>query len=468
MTTSPEPRPSLRAAALSGLIFIALFLVAALPLILSDPSGGRADWDERTFHVPSIEKFSREWPAFDFSDYPSAMTPGYHLALAFVHRFVSSDITTLRLFGSLFTVGLVGTLGAALGARLGVRPALPLCLPLVASLYVYSAGVWLLPDNAAWWGVAVMLLLGFRGRVDWLTYVAGAIALAALVFTRQVHAWTAGVLIVAAWLGNRPANVHVPPRIGGRGWKRDVLIVLGVGDPREWALHRRLGRAALALLACVPAALIVAYFLRTWGGLIVPMYQPQNAGAPNWIRLTGGNAATPALILSLIAIISFFFCGFLLPRLGELWSAPRFTNRLIALSGLVGFLAGIIPRTSYDEHAGRWSGLWRIVRKLPTFADRSPLIVAGSTAGAVFAALWFFSLDRRDRWIFLVATLGFIAAQSASHQSWQRYYEPFVLTLIGLAAARVRATDRSLPGWTAYGCLILAALMAVVTYSAVR
>ena len=33
-----------------------------------------------------------------------------------------------------------------------------LCLPLAASLYVISSAVWLLPDNAGWWGVLGLML----------------------------------------------------------------------------------------------------------------------------------------------------------------------------------------------------------------------------------------------------------------------------------------------------------------------
>src|SRR5205807_925172 len=96
-------------------------------------------------------------------------------------------------------------------------------LPFAASVYVVSSAVWLLPDNAGWWGVLALMLISWRPRVDWRTWLLGGLVLLALVFVRQVHAWAAGLLIITAWLG--PAGDAPSQRAGqtlaarrARGW----------------------------------------------------------------------------------------------------------------------------------------------------------------------------------------------------------------------------------------------------------
>ena len=72
------------------------------------------------------------------------------------------------------------------------------CLPLVCSLYVLSSGAWLLPDNAGWWGVAGLLVLGFRQRVDGWSVAGSGLVLLALVLVRQIHLWVAVVPVVGS------------------------------------------------------------------------------------------------------------------------------------------------------------------------------------------------------------------------------------------------------------------------------
>src|SRR5215218_6469406 len=196
LTRPARPRPELTAAALA-----ALFLALAVPLILRFQGYTRATWDQDAYHLPTVVKFDREWPRPDFSDYPSATTPGYHLVLAAVRRVSGADHRALRVAAALFTAGLLATFGWSVGRRVGPWTAVAVGLPLACSAYVFSSGVWLLPDNAAWWGVLGMLMVALRPRADWRTYAGGGAILLAVVLVRQLHLWTAAVLVVAAWLG---------------------------------------------------------------------------------------------------------------------------------------------------------------------------------------------------------------------------------------------------------------------------
>src|SRR4051794_40273773 len=171
-----------------------ILLAGVLPLVLRGHEAGRGWDDEQTSHLPTIRKFAREWPRPDLHDYRSATTPGYHLALAAVSRWVGGDVRPLRLAALFFSLGLLLTYSTWLARRTDPSTALSLCLPLAASVYVISSAVWLLPDNAGWWGVLGLMCITWRPRADWKTFALGGLVLLALVFVRQVHAWAAGLL----------------------------------------------------------------------------------------------------------------------------------------------------------------------------------------------------------------------------------------------------------------------------------
>src|SRR5215213_8044224 len=114
LTRPARPRPELAAVTLA-----ALFLAIAVPLILKFPDQGRAAWDQVAFHLPTVVKFAGEWPRLDFSDYPSATTPGYHAVLATVRKLFGGDDRSLRVVAAVFTVGLLATFGWSAGRRVG-------------------------------------------------------------------------------------------------------------------------------------------------------------------------------------------------------------------------------------------------------------------------------------------------------------------------------------------------------------
>lgn len=393
-----------------------LFLLAAVPVIVSGNLSGRGAYDQLLFHEPAIRRFSREWPVFDLRDYLSATTPGYHLLLAAYAKFIDPARAALQLAGSIFTVGLLATLAGACARRARLkdwaRPdlgSLVCVLPAAASMYVLFPGIWLLPDNIGWWLVLAVLLIAVRPWTAWSPVVAG-LALLALVFVRQSHLWAAGAVWAAAWVSVSPA----PPAPAGALESFRGLFT---------KFAARAGALATAIAAAVPAVLIVLAFYKLWGGLVPPRFQSQYSGV---------SPAAPAFILSLLAIISTFYGGFLLPALAD--AAVRHRG-VLGAAAVIGLIAALAPATTYDYDHGRSSGLWNIVRELPVIAGRtSPLIVLLAPAGAVAAAAWLLALPHRPRWVYLAALAGFTAAQAASPQLWQRYNEPFILVLVALWA----------------------------------
>lgn len=431
-------------------VITGLFVLVTAGLLLWAEAPARVRYDQDGFHLPTIQTFSRQWPRPNLGDYLSATTPGYHLLLAGVHRFITESVTALRWVAWLFSLGLVVTFAWALvvAARPRDAPSPSACwavmaagLPLIASPYVLQSAVWLLPDNLGWWGVLAVVLLALRARVDAYFVATGAVLLLGLVLVRQIHLWTLGALLAAAWLGPR-ATPHDSwtPLLGRQEWG----TLLG-----SW--QGRVGRLSWVLLAATPSVLALAWLALRWGGLTPPgnLTPPLEGAEANFGRVSGGNAAMPAFILTLLGVYGIAYAAWWWPSCLDLLRRGRWV--LIA-AAVVGLLAAVIPPTGYDYDAGRWGGLWQIVERLPLLAGRtSPLILLLAPAGAVVAASLAHALSGRERWVWLASLAGFMAAMSATALAWQRYIEPMLLILIALACVRAAfnggpATRPSPPG----------------------
>lgn len=417
-------------AALTALLVVGVF---AIVLWSMGFMRGRGAFDQHYYHIKAIQQFAQELPTPNLKDYLSATSPGYHLVLAPIARWVSDRPVVLQIAGSAFSFVLLGWVGVVIGRaayRRGVGFAgCVLVLPVACSPYVLNSGVWLLPDNAGWLGVWAILMLalaaigpderkgdrrraGMSGLVGW-RLGAAALVLAALVFTRQSHLWAAGLLWAAAWLSMTRAD--------------DGSLA---GLTGQWG--RRSGALGAAMVATLPAVGVLAWLLDMWGGLTPPQFQDRHASALN--------LATPAFMLSLLSIYSAFFVGWLWPGLTKLWREYRLVLGLLAI---LGFVLGIVPTTTYLQEP-RSSGLWNLVRVMEGYGlvivgRSSPILIVGSVVGSVCVGAWLVMIEDRRRWLMAAAVVGFIAAQTASTNCWQRYHEPFLLMLIGYMAAMTAA-----------------------------
>ncbi len=414
---------------LAGLAAAIVFFLALLPLVLIDYDGSaptpddyrtRAGFDHGEYHLPVIDAFAMQLPTPDLSDYASATTPGYHLLMAAAGRAFSDDPRVLRAFSLLIGSALVGLLVGALARTRGVPFALTRALPLAASLYVVSSAAWLLPDNAAWLCVLGIVLLSLKATLRVRTLALAGAVLIALVLVRQIHLWAAAPIWLAWWIGPREED------------PRAATLIPTPDNP----LRHRAARAALAVALTAPAFLVVGWFVLVWGGMTPPSFDE---------RLSGPNLVVPATVLTLIAIYGAFFSGDWLPGA---WLAVRKNPRLwvlVLLGALMGLIVGVAPPSSY-HFEDRISHIWNLVRRLPTLADRSPVIVLGSVAGGVTVALIGAALPRRDAFILLAALAGFVASQTVGALAWPRYYEPLLLIMLALACARIApVAERALP-----------------------
>ncbi len=416
-TTVRHPGPPYRTRV--AVVLVALYLAAAIPMILLLGPRGRPGEDQINYHEPVVRTFAEQLPSPELSDYLSATTPGYHLVLAAIERALSPGTSALQLAGACFTVLLLVLLARtvcshAIQTEGSWRESLVLCLPFACSMYVLHAGVWMLPDNAGWLFVLACLALALRAPFDRRTIVLGGMALVGLVLVRQVHLWAAGVLWAAAWLA---------PGIDPPGGVRQLLT----------RVPDRMRSLTPMLIASLPAFLVLGAFMRLWGGLVPPTFQNQYSII---------NFSSYAFVLSLLGIGSVFFVGYLVDPFADLMKKSK--RRTIVLAAIAGAVAAILPSTTFSVSDGRSSGLWNLVKVVPTIAGHtSPVIVVLSAFGAAMLALWCRALPPRERWIFLGALFGFATGQAFVGQIWQRYNEPMVLLTLALMAACSRPTGAS-------------------------
>ncbi len=420
---------------------MAVVLVSSAWPIATDWLVGRAAFDHLHYHLPAIERFVAELPAADLVDYASATTPGYHLLVAAAGRALQANPIGLRWLGLAFTLALIGWVSGWLGKRVGWA-AVAITLPMAGSLYVYSSGVWLLPDNAGWlgvWAVLVMLLSPARGSV--LRWMAIAFALTLLVLARQIHLWALGPVMVAAWLDASKITSDAQPLS-----IRESARVL----KPTWS---RVRACARALLLGLPAIAVLGAFVMMWGGLVPPRFAEFHASR--------GSLSAGAFFLSLFAGFGVFFIA---------WWWEGFitlvrTRRGLLIAALsMGVLAAVLPQTDYSVEQGRYGALWSVADRMPTVAHRSLLIALMAPVGAVMLASWLILLDVRSRWIMLAACAGFVAASSTNSIAGQRYYEPMVLMVLAMLAGQhsLHAEPRAQPRRTRMLAWVGPALLGVI------
>ncbi len=397
------------------LVVLGVFVALCGYLIHTGRIPHRVANDQILYHEATIRLFAKQWPDLYFSDYYAASTPGYHVLLALVARYVNPAISVLQWCSVLISLPLLGLVARYCGHRAGFLLAVAFCLPLALSVYVIESGAWLLPDNLGWLCVTGILLALFTRRFSPWRLVWCSLFVFGTVWSRQSNLWLAGLVWIWAWL---PA---VDP---GPGPRPNLLA-----DP--WPRFRRvLGAIVLTL----PAFATAAYFYWLWGGLTPPRFVEFHQGI---------NLAAPAFMLAIFGVVSGFFGVTLAPPLVQVW---RFSKWRLVVAAAVGLAVAVVPATTHSVEAGRYSGLWELVRHAPAlFNHTSPVIAALSVVGAVSLVGWLHWCWWHERTIMIFALIGMATAQAANINLWQRYVEPFVLIVVAILATRVVRNRKSAP-----------------------
>jgi hypothetical protein len=390
------------------LIIFLLYFIPSSILIISGYGKGSNYADQMEYHLPTINKYSQDWPNLDLHEHGAASAPGYHIVLGILSRYFVVSTTSLQFFGVLITIGFLITMFLGLDKRVNTRLAFFLTIPLIYSIYIFQAGVWIMNDNPAIWCVLGMLLIGLRPRVDKWTYILGGLILFILVNIRQIHIWTASILWVLAFIG--PVK-----ELSLKNIRNGVIV-------HQKILRKRL---LFSFIATLPAFLSLFYYIRIWGGFTPPKFK----------SFYSISTINPSFFFTLFSIYGIFFIPYFF---NELCFIVRTKYKSILLVLSLGFIISVLPHSNYSTAAHRYGGLWNFVPHFPVIHERSPIFIIGGSLGIVFFYIISESLKirklLRERLILSFCLFAFLAAHLVTYP-FQRYYEPFLLILLSFIAA---------------------------------
>jgi hypothetical protein len=358
--------------------------------------------DADVYQLPTILQFRHE---LDFSDYPSAQTPLFHLVMAAWGKLVGFELWRLRLLNVAISYGAALALLRLLRrtTSLAELPAFALTLAFALSPYFFGASFTLLTDNLA---ILFALLALERIHRYRQTGSPGAFAVACLcggaaVLTRQSFLWVP--LVAAAFL-----------------------------TLREWRSPARLiGGGALLALSLAPVAALVI----EWNGLVPPSADPLSCGLCTDKPGVGRDSLTLRTIGFTVALLGAYALVLLGPglvRRARAWPAPR----SLLLAGLAAAVALLLVSPLDYRPPGAQPGdagyLWQASKHLPTLFGSSLVFWAVAPLGAVAAAL----LARRAGWTSLASVYlaSFLVGALPVALVYQKYFDPFALLAVALFA----------------------------------
>jgi 4-amino-4-deoxy-L-arabinose transferase-like glycosyltransferase len=378
--------------------------------------------DADVYQLPTILQFRH---GLDFSDYPSAQTPLFHLVMAGWGKLVGFELWRLRLLNVAISYGAALALLRLLRrtTSLGELPAFALTLAFALSPYFFGASFTLLTDN-----LAILFALLALERIHRYSQDGslGAFALACLcagaaALTRQSFLWVA--LVAAAFLALR-----------------------------EWRSPGRLcaGGALLALSLAPLAALAIE-----WNGLVPPSADPLSCGLCTDKPGVGRDSLTLRTVGFTLGVLGVYAAVLLGPAAARARRAPW---ALIGGGVAVGVAVLLISPLEYKPigvEPGDAGHLWQVSKHLPTVLGSSLLFWAVVPVGAAAAAL----LARRAGWTSLatVYLACFLAVALPVALVYQKYFDPFALLAVALFA---RPPDFRMPADYAGVALVCAGSIA--------
>ncbi len=389
--------------------------------------------DAAVYQVPTIELFRER---LDFSDYPSAQTPLFHLVMAGWAKLVGFDLWKLRLLNVAISYGAALALLRLLRRTtpLGQLPAFALTLAFVLSPYFFGASFTLLTDNLAilFALLALERIHSFSRSGSMSAFALACLCIGAAALTRQSFLWLAPV--AAFFLLRRSDSL------------REALAGLG-----------------LLVLALVPLGLLVL----EWNGLVPPSADPASCGLCTDRPGFGRDTLTLRTVGFTVALFGLYAALVLGPSalrwLRVLRSpAGRLARRaagsptvramaavvtgrsrrridlarMLALAAAAGVLLLLVSPLEYvpilPGQPGDAGWLWKVSDRLPTLLGSSLvfwlLVPVGAVAGAVL--VW------RAGWASLASVVlgAFLLAALPVALVYQKYFDPFMLLAVALFA----------------------------------
>ncbi|MEO0511440.1 MAG: hypothetical protein AAF108_00890 [Planctomycetota bacterium] len=437
MTTWNSTRfgdPSRRVrAATAALATAAVLLLLQAATVFSGIDGGPKRIDQDEFHAKAIQRFVDGWPVPDISDYEATVAPAFHLALAgIVHAtsdsLLNENLDLLRMLQGSFMLAFFALIVYELALVAPTRWAVVVAIPLVVDPYLFMNLAWVSPEGVGWLTLMLALLVVIECDNWRWTAAIGGVAVLAAVSVRQTNIWLAGLVWLGAWLGRNER----PPQHRPTEWSPGRLVPrLSEFEPR------RVARASVALVATLPAFLLIAYLADIWGGLVPPAFQTGNTTSPIQHHAagehTGGNLAFPAIMFAVCGLVGACSLPLFAGTIRALFNNRINGRWLVAAGAALGLAAALLVETSYSKDHGRWGSLWNIARIGPVVADRSFSIAALAAFGGAAMSVALLAVPRRARLILASTWLGYVLTNSFNALAWIRYVEPFALFWFVLA-----------------------------------
>jgi hypothetical protein len=375
--------------------------------------------DARVYQLPTILQLSER---LDFSDYPSAQTPLYHVLTAWWGEVVGFELWKLRLLNVVFSYAMALALLRLLRRATPLErwQAFALTLLFVLSPYVLGTSFTLLTDN-----LAILFALLALERIHAYSRGAGpgALALAcaaitAALLTRQAFVWL--VPVAAVFLLRR--DLRSPSR-----------LVAGAG---------------MLALSIVPLGLLAL----EWDGLVPPSADPASCGLCDDRQGLAREALTLRTVGFTVALAGaygvFVFGPSLVRRLRRLRSsllarayvgltgrAAELRIRLL-VAAAIGVLLLVISPLLYQpitpQQAGDAGYLWQLSDRFPELFGSSLLFWGLVPLGCVVLYLL---VTRAGIWSLPAVYLAcFLLAALPVRLVYQKYFDPFVLLALALLA----------------------------------
>ena len=411
----------------------AAMLLLCWPAVLAGGGGTSQSSDFREYHLLEIERIAHggAWP--DWRGALTATTPGFHIVMSALLRLgASSDM--LRLVASAFLAA--ATAGAWWYAAGWARPrrALLCVAPMALCPYLVGSGVWGTTECLAVLLAVPLVGSALADQCDGPRIAIQSLLTAAAAMVRQVLLWAAVPAMVQVLF---PRDNTAARSTAARALRASIivapacalLILLfvewgGPVPPRFQAFHQSSGN---------PAAVVFA--LAALGACSAPLFPALWACAQRPLRRTALVAAATAAVLSCTVETGY---RKVLPPESQNADTPFADSRTTLPDSVV---------VGHHE-VGRWGGpLWDAAAAAPEIGRRSTLLVclAGFGATGLVLLVGAARTQGRSREAMLVVLAGtaMTASQVANAQTFERYFDPWILLFVGwLAAMGIAAPAR--------------------------
>jgi hypothetical protein len=391
--------------------------------------------DEKFSYYPTIREMAANWPRVNPYHVPTmnATGPLYVYLLSALPAQIVSSLTAVKMASSLLSLALVWAIYHYVAAACqNGWVAFTLTLPVLCCQSFQIGAIWLGTDNTALLFLVPALFDPLlRQRPNAPGALATTLCATLAVATRQIYAW-----------------ISVP--LAGFYLTR---VPFGRSRAAERETGQSFGYLVPAVLALVGPLGVLGFLVHSWGGLVPPGYQERHAGT---------NFGAAPFSLGLLGAYALAY----VPAVRSGWHVLT-RSLLTAPVVTAGFLLGLFP-DDFNEDADRCQGwMWRVVQLAPSLHARSLLLFVLAPVGAL-SLLYFYlrARDQGDRLGVSLLYLGFflwLLAQISNPCGFQRYFEVFLLTSLGVLAARYGEWDR-FPRWGWIGPVALSVFILLVSH----